>query len=392
MRPISELAASALTGSQGEVRLVVDAWRDGVTVAEDLPVDAWEISWDATRQVQAQARLSVSDESGELGPWAPDDPLGAGGTRLRCRYRMVDAGHDVQLEWLRLVRPETAESWRIHPGLGVWLSTGASVSVNAESLTWQARAERLMGPQAPTVTGSTLGEVAHLLQDIIPLGSTSGITDRPVPASIVYGQGRMDAVEALLASLGATHRMSADGLLDVVPVAGAAGDPWVIAGGDEGVLVDVSRSQDAAELFNAAVSTSTTDDGRQLVGTAVVPAGPLRFGGPHGRVPAFHGANLAKTQAAVDADAATFLVTQTTGQRTVLPVTCLPNPALQPHDPVVLPIPVAGTADVFPLPGIVVAQRLSGRGRTVHPMTLGVAVRTDELAIVADRLRRERHR
>lgn len=390
MRPISELAASALTGSQGEVRLVVDAWRDGVSVAEDLPVQSWEISWDATRQVQATANLEVDDESGELGPWAPDDPLGAGGTRLRCRYRMVDAGEDVQLEWLRLVRPQTTESWRVHPTRGLWLSTGARVTLAAESLTWQVRAERFMGPQAPTVTGSTLGEVAHLLEDIIPLGSTEGIVDRPVSASIVYGQGRMDAVDALLASLDATHRMSPDGLLDVVPLTGADEEPWVVAGGDDGVLVDVSRAQDAGELYNAAVSTATAEDGRQLVGVALQESGPLRFAGPHGRIPAFHAANLAKTQAAVDADAATFLQTQTTAQRTLLPVTCLPNPALQLYDPVVLQIPVAGTADVYPLRGVVVAQRLSGRGRAVHPMTLTVAVPTDELAILARKVRRVR--
>jgi len=390
MRPHSRQVADALAGSQGEVRLVVDAWRGGVTVAEDLPVAEWEISWDVTRQVQAQARVTVSDESGVLAPWAPDDPLGAGGTRLRCRYRMVDVGQDVQLEWLRLVRPETVESWRIHPRTLAWLSTGATVTLGAESLTWQARAERFLGPQSPQVTASTLAEVARLLQDIVPLGSTAGITDKPVSSTVIYGSGRMDAVEDLLASLDATHRMSADGLLDVVPIAGAAGDPTFLVGGDEGVLVDVSRSQDAEGLYNAAVSTSTTEDGKQLVGIATLNDSALRFGGPHGRIPAFHGANLAKTQAMVDADAATYLATRTTAQRAVLPVTCLPNPALQVRDPVRLMIPVPGTPDGLPLDGIVETMRLSGRASSVHPMTLSVSVPTDALQVIAERLRRER--
>lgn len=392
MRPHSALVASALAGSQSDTRLVVDAWRAGVVVAPDLPVESWRITWDGTRQVHAQAQLTIADPTGELGPWAPDDPLGAGGTWLHCRYRMAAAG-DVGLEWLRVVRPDTVESWRIHPRVGVWVSTGAVVSVAAESLTWQARAERFLGPESPQVTASTLGEVARLLDDIIPLGSVAGITDRPVSASVVYGQGRMDAVEDLLATLDATHRMSADGLLDVIPLAGAGGAPWVIQGGDdEGVLVDVARSQDAAELVNAAVSTSSAEDGAQLVGIATLPAGPLVFGGPHGRVPAFHGANLAKTQAAVDADAATYLANQATGRRTVLPVTCLPHPGLQVHDPVLLRIPLTGTTDPMDLPGLVATMILSGRGTSVHPMTLGVSVATDALQVIADRVRRERRR
>ena len=390
MRPVSDAVRDALTGSQGEVRLVVDAWRDGQTVAPDLPISEWEISWDGTRQVHAQAILTVADESGDLGPWAHDDPLGAGGTRLRCRYQMVDVAELVQLEWLRLVRPDTTESWWVHEDLGVWLSTGSTVVLNAESLTWQVRASKFLGPEAPQVTGSTLGEVARLLTDIVPLGSTAGVTDKPVSATVVYERERMDSVEDLLRVLGATHRMSADGLLDVVPLTGTGDDPWPVAGGDDGVLVDVSRSQDASELINAAVSTSTTDAGTQLVGIKTLDTGPLRFGGPHGKIPAFHGANLAKTQAAVDADAATYLATQTTRQRVVLPVTCLPNPALQVYDPVVLQIPVSGTADTQPLQGTVQTMRLSGRGSAVHPMTLSVSVAADDLQVIGQRLRRER--
>lgn len=389
MRRISELATSALTGSQSGVRLVADVWRGGALLTQDgpLPVASWQVQWDTTRQVQGQASLTIADADGSLAPWAWDDPLGAGGSRLHLRYQMPQVGpaEEVSLGWFRIVRNPVAESWRIHPGAQLWVSTGATIQITAEELTWQVQHERFLAPESPRVTNSALGEVRRLLDGIVPV-EVSGVTDGPVPGSVTYSRERMDAVEAVLRARGAVHRMTGDGLLEVLPQTPGP-VVWTIAPSkddEQGVLVDLSRAQDAAKMPNAAVAEGTTADGAQLVGRAVERTGPLAFGGPHGRIPAFLASPVLGTQAAVDGAADTFLGTTVSKRRTVLPITCLPNPALQGYDTAALATPVGD------LVGTVETVSLSGDANGVHPMTLGLSVDAEQLTILARKVRRAR--
>lgn len=390
MRRMSELALSALAGSQTGVRLVADVWRGGrlLTDTGPLPVESWQVGWDATRQVQGQASLTVADPDGTLAPWAPEDMLGAGGSRLHLRYQMPDVGptEEVSLGWFRIVTPDTEETWRIHPTAGVWVSGGATIDLTAHELTWQAKAETFLAPESPRFTGSVFTEVRRLLDGIMPLGSTLGVDDGPVPAAVAYSLDRMDAVEDLLASVRAVHRMSGDGLLELLPTAPGA-SVWTIGpaqGGEQGVLVQVSRSQNAGDLPNAAAVDGATTDGVQVVGRAFQQSGPLAFGGPHGRIPARMSSPLMDTQAKADAAAATYLQDSLGGRRTVLPVVCLPHPGLQMHDVVDLITPV-GT-----LSGPVVSMSLAGDRDGVRPMNLGVSVHVDQLAQIATALRLNR--
>jgi hypothetical protein len=390
MRRISELAASALAGSQTGVRLVADVWRGGQLLTTDgpLPVSSWQVRWDANRQVQGMASLTVADHDGTLAPWGWDDVLGAGGSRLHLRYKMPQVGdaEEVSLGWFRIITTDTSESWRVHPTAGAWISTGATISITAAELTWQVQKERFLAPTSPKVTGSAISELRHLVDGIMPLGSTIGVSDRGVSATITYSRERMDAVEDLVASLDAVHRMSEDGVLDLLP-ATPGRVAWIIAASDDdehGVLIDLARSQDAGEVPNASVVEGTAPDGGPLIGRAYEKTGPLTFGGPHGRIPAFLSSSVLDTQSRVDNAARSFLARTVGSRRAVLPVTCLPNPALQLYDVVMLSLPV-GTLD-----GPVESMTLAGSAAGVQPMTLGVSVDAEKLAIIAAGVRRGR--
>lgn len=389
MRPMSELALSALSGSRVDERVVAHVWYDGRVVAPDVPVSQWSVSSDSSRQVQTQVSLTIADPDGGLAPWALSDPLGVGGSRVQLIYTMGHAGTTVDLGWFKIVASDPVENW-VFKSAGeriVRVSGGATIPVKADDLTAVVVADRLLAPESPGAGATVLGEVRRLLKDIVPVVVADGVVDKAAPSSVVFERERMDAVVDLLETIGATYRMTGDGQLEVYPSAPGA-SVWEVAGGEQGVLVDVQRSQSSSGLYNAAVSEGATDDGHPLVGRAFETTGPLRWEGPHWRVPIFHSATgLLKTQAAVDADAATRLRGVVSNRTVTLPVTCLPHPGLQVGDVVTVFNPNVTGADVA-LTGVVRTIELRGSTSGVSPMQMTVECPYEDVQAVAAAIRR----
>lgn len=389
MRPMSELALSALSGSRVNERVVAHVWYGGQVVRQDVPVSAWSVSSDATRQVQTQVSLTISDPDGTLAPWGLDDPLGVAGSTIQLIYSMGQPGTTVDLGWFRITASDPVENW-VFKDAGdrtIRVSGGASIPIKADDLTVVAVADRLLAPESPAPGATVLGEVARLLRDIFPVTIADGVVDKPVPGSVTFDRERMDAIEDLLETIGATYRMTGDGQFEVFPRKPGA-PVWDVQGGEQGVLVDVQRSQSSAGLYNAAVSEGATPDGRQLIGRAFETAGPLRWGGPHWHVPIFHSATgLLTTQEAVDADARTRLAGVVSGRTVLLPVTCLPHPGLQVGDVVTIFSPTVTGADVA-LTGTVRTIDLRGTTAGVSPMKMTVECAFEDVQLVATAIRR----
>lgn len=377
--------------TQGD-RLEVTVWRGGQLVVPDpLGVSSWAYDWDADRQVQGQSTVTIADPDGSLAPWSMGDPLGPGGSRLQAVFVFGLSGTRVPLGWWRIRSVDPVEEWRVYgSGSGssvIRVPGGGSVTVQADEETSTAVLSRL---DAEVVRASTVvAEVRRLLDDVCPVVAHPGVVDAPVPSGYVYDTGRMDGVEDLLGTIQATHRMGADGSLEIVPVTGV-GPVWTIAGGESGAQVKTVRSLSDDGVYNAAVSTGEMKDGRPLVGRAYLTTGPLAWGGPFGQVPVFHQA-VATTQDGVNADARTVLETSKAAGDVDLVVTCLTHPGIQPHDLVtVLAATVAGEQ---PLVGRVVGMKMtsasSDAGTTPSKsMTLTVRVTAEALEAVAWRIRR----
>jgi hypothetical protein len=386
MRPISDELAEILTGSRSGDRLVVRSWYDGQNTVAELPVSAWSLSWDGTRQVQGQLSLKVADSDGALAPWGVEEPLGVGGSRLQCVY--VSGGESLDLGWYRITRSAPAESWTVHSTAGVWVSVGAEIPVQADDLTVLAVASKFLVPEQPASGATVLGEVRRLLDGIVPVTVAAGVSDRAVPSTVVYDRERMDAVEDLLETVNAAHRMTGDGILEVYPRAQTA-SVATLAGGPGGVLVNVAREQSVDDLFNAAVSEGTvSSDGQSyaVVGRAFEQSGPLRWNGPHGQWPVFRQSPLITTQAQADADARTFLANRVSTRSVLLDVTCLPNPALQIGDRVTIAQPISGGQET-PLSGLVESMRLSGGESGVDQMQVAVRCAFDDVQAVTRLMR-----
>lgn len=389
MRYMSETALSALSGSRSGERLVAHVWYDGLLVAPDLDVTDWTLNSDGARQVRTQVSLTVADPDGALAPWGVDDPLGVGGSKIQLVY-VLSATESVDLGWFRLSGSEPAENWMLkNAGTRVvWVSGGASIPVQADDLTAVAVADRLLAPQSPAQGATVLSEVKRLMQGIAPVTVHPDVVDRGVSAALVIKRERMDAIEDLLTSISATHRMSGDGQLEVYP--SAPGESvWEVAGGDDGVMVSIRRSQSSSDLYNAAVSEGATPDGRQLIGRAFETSGPLRWEGPHWRRPVFYSSPMLTTQAQVNADAKRLLSSQLQGRTVDLQVTCLPHPGLQPGDVVTVASPTVTGAEMA-LTGAVRTINLRGGAGGPSPMTMTVECAYEDVQAVAAAIRRAR--
>lgn len=372
-------------------RLEANAWYDGEVVAEHLPITSWGIDWTTSRQTQGQATLVVSDPEGTLAPWALSDPLGPGGSRLQITWISGISGLEVPRGWWRIRKPNPRETWRVmrnSAGEQVWTAAGGGqVSITADELTCiPSELDRL--DAEPVLSATCLGEVARLLDGIMPIDLDPSIVDKNVPASLVYEEGRMDAVEDHLARVGATYRMGPGGELEIVPQAGV-GPVWTIEGGNDGVLISLNRSMSDEGIYNAVVSTAQPNGGTdavQLVGRAYQAEGPLAWGvgTPFGRVPMFH-QSIATTQSGVNADAATLLANRQVTGEVGIAVVCLMHPGLQLNDRVTL-VPPSSEGE-FPITGRVTAMNISGADVISKTMALTVSVAVTDLEILARKVR-----
>lgn len=378
MRTLSEGMLDALTGSVPDARLTVSAWYDGTQREPELPVSTWSVNWDGADNtlIQGKAGLTVTDPTGRLAPWGFDEPLSAAGSRLlltfRCGVEAVDLG------WFTVSRNQPTEQWRIVGPNLQWVSGGASIPVQADDLTLLVSDSGFIAPEAPPEDATVVSEIRRLLVGICPVTITDGVTDKPVPASIVYKDDRLAAVQDLARSVNARYRMTGAGSLEIYPLTKT--DPvWTIQGGDGGALVSLNREQARADLINGVVSTSN-DPSMEIRALETVDAGPLRWDGPFGRKIARHNA-IATTQAGVQADARTYLANTATLKTVSLTVLCKPHPGIQTGDWVRVAQPTINGA-AFPLDGIVTAVQLKGSTSGVEPMQITVQCAIEDVQAV----------
>lgn len=396
------------------------AWRGADLAHPDpLGISSWSMTWDASRRVQGQGTVVVADPDGTLAPWGMGDALAPGGSRLAATWVSGMSGTRVPWERWRIRGATPREQWRAftqgridpagtfpgaatfpnsetypggQPGVAGLLrrvSGGGSVSVAFDDEMSSVVLERLDGEGTPPVGATCVSELRRLLDGLLAVSIAPDVTDRPVPSDLTYQESRADVVAALVAWLGCGYRMGQGATLEVVSLDET--DPvWTIAGGPDGVLIDVTRALSDDGVYNGIRSTSQQPDKIPLVGRATIDGGPLVWGGPYGRVIGYHN-SASETQAGVDADAATELARMRAAGQVILPVECLSHPGLQLHDWVQVIAPtVAGDAG---LTGRVVSIARSTTGSSggvvmAKRMSVGVAVSVEALEVVAWRVAR----
>lgn len=356
MRIIPDAMADALAGTTGaEARIKFNLWYDRTLIHADVPVSSWGLSWDIGRQVQCQAKANILDDDGTLTPWDAEDPLGAGGGILQTILAVGDTS--VSVAWQTITSAEPDETWRMVNGTTLWIPGGANIPIEADDRTEGVVDARFMAPTQPTKT-SIIEEIRHLLTGLMDVQVDTDVVDGTVPASIVYKDERMDAVEDLVRALNAAWRVTGDGQFRIYNPANTT-SVWTARGGMEGELIKVSRKMKLKGNENAFVSRNTAPDGRELQGIAKIESGPERFGGPLGQRVRFHAASFATTQEQIDQTAKTLRDTRLRKATVILPVRTVLNPAIELGDWITVNMPLPDGKEA-PIKGRVLTIDWSG--------------------------------
>lgn len=344
MIPLPEDVEESLSGSRAGEKLTVDAWYAGSLLEQDLPVKSWELTDDSTRQVRRQIKFTVADPDGRLVPLGYEDTLAAAGQQVDLKH-VWPTGESMSLGAMRLSRSHPASSWvaSTHDGQLRLVSGGAVIDVTGRDLTDLLGGADLESPGSPAANGTYLSEMRRLCDDIVPVVVDASVdASGKVNPSTVYdcGEGsRLNAVEDLAEGCGGVLRMGGDRALHVTAV---SADPvWEVAGGEDGVLINLDYEMSIDDLYNACISTSSGSD-VEIIGRYYEASGPLRYGGPLGRRPLFHDSPLITTQQMADRDAQTTLANRIAARAIPVKVTCLDHPGLQSQDWVWLCLPQDG--------------------------------------------------
>ena len=165
---------------------------------------------------------------------------------------------------------------------------------------------------------------------------------------LVFERERLSACQDLLNRVGARYRMGGDGECHAYPRTTAP--VWRVEPGQG--LVSLKRRQSVEGLYNCwVVEGKESEGGRPVREVVTLDSGPLRFGGPHGRVTYFYSSEMIESNAQAAAHAAQLRDEFLGSLAVEIQVETTPRPELQAGDWVEVGYPVAaGHVVYFPGP------------------------------------------
>ena len=160
--------------------------------------------------------------------------------------------------------------------------------------------------------------------------------------AIVAEEDRYGALLNVVQSVGKIMYWDYRGILVIKDPPDATTPVWDVSAGADGVLVSLARGLSREAVYNAVVATGEgLDDTPPSYGVAydLDPASPTYWLGPFGKVPRFYNSPLLSDNVQAT-EAAASLLAQSVGLPYVVDFSQIPNPALEPFDPVRVVYPV----------------------------------------------------
>lgn len=337
MIPVSDALVEALQGGSFRTEYVADLVVDGDVKVTDLPLSACELTADTGSKVvtRGSATVTYTDELGSsIVPTDLQSWLTPFASFLDVSYR-VAVGDQFSEKVLRGRLKVTGVSDSESRGVrreGRVLTVGSRVQVRLADLMHVTDREDFIAPTGPKTLGSARTELARITGfPVVTAGA-----DAVIPRSVTYEENRMDAVVDLASVLNAYPYMAPSGGLALAPK--GWGDPvGTLRVGSEGSIVRADPDEMSDDdVYNQVVVRSHEADQSTILATAEVEQGPLRYGGPFGRVPYF-----ASSQYVTTADQARKYALSLLPQVSDLPavqytIQCLPDPRFEVWDVVVV--------------------------------------------------------
>ena len=189
-------------------------------------------------------------------------------------------------------------------------------------------------------SSSTYGAVVEaIVTDVYP-GATIDWDDatdaQTIGRQVIGEEDRYALLLDVVRSTGKICFWDYRGVLVIKDPPDATAVVWEASAGRNGVLVSLGRGLSREGVFNAVISTGEAlDDTAPAFGTAydLDPDSPTYYEGPYGKVPRFYNSPLLTTDLRATL-ASESLLAQTTGLPYTVDFSQIPNPALEPFDPV----------------------------------------------------------
>jgi hypothetical protein len=334
VRLSSSQMRQVLTGASFTFRWVADVIVNGQRVMQDLPCTAPDFTDDDSQQVQSTGSLTFvyqGDFADSIAPTGIPDVLSPFGTQVWV-YVLVQDGpafseRVLMGQYLVTSTPKVNTSRMLF--MGKPIVVGDQITVDLSDLLYGVQVNKFDVPGSPPSLASTWGEVQRLTG--LPLTRT--VPDGPISSTVAYQEDRLQAVYDLANySLDAVPYVTPDGTISMRP--NVWPDPVdVLASGDDGNLIDVSRSLTDESVFNAVVVRSyDTTNGAAILASGEITTGPLRTREPDGslspfrRRPTFYSSQFLTTKAQAQDYVRRWLprVSQLTGVEVVLTETFNP--------------------------------------------------------------------
>lgn len=333
MRPVTAAFLTTLRGSHTmAVRCrVLTSFQTGTspTGGAEIAVMAGQVVADATADVRST--LDLTTDGTGMWPRYVDDLLAPYGNEIFVE-RGIDFGNGTveycSLGYFRIEGPSQDEP-----------PDGPIRIVGRDRM--QAIIDARLTAPVQFAAADTYGDVVNqLITEVYPSATIEwdDATDTStLDRSLITDEHRFEFLDDLVNSLGKIWYWDYRGVLVIADQPDPTDPVWDVDSGADGVLVSAQRSLSREGVYNAvvAIGESVSADAPPVRGTAIDanPASPTYFYGRFGPVPRFYSSPFITTTAQAEAAASSLLRAQL-GLPYAVDFAAVPNPALEPYDPV----------------------------------------------------------
>lgn len=329
MRPVTDAFLRTIRGSHrmvAEAR-IVDPGQTGIdpdgTVISILDGD---VKLDATADIRSTVDLTTDgtrawSQSGLFTPYGPE---------LWIR-RGVEFGSGAR-EWVSLGYHKVYGVEQDEPPDGPLRLEGR----DRMSLIKDAR---MLSPRQFTKTATVNNVFTTLVHEVLPLAVMAFDFDPlavTVGRTVVVEEDRYAALLDVARSLGKVMFWDHAGVLQVKDAPDPTVPVFEVNSGANGVMVSMARSMSRDGIYNAVVASGEAGDDKppvRSVARDMNPLSPTFWAGDFGKVPRFYSSPLLTSTGAA-ASAARALLARSLGRPFNIDLTLVPNPALEPLDPI----------------------------------------------------------
>lgn len=325
MRPVTERFDRTIRGSHTIVSVarVLSTYQEGTNpVGVDIPIIAGDVEADATADIRATVELSTYAEWGSLLSVYGNELFVARGVRYGGgRTEVVSLGY-----------------YRINRNSQAGMPNGVIRITGADRMSSIVDG-RLTAPvhfAASTLVGTAVAELVHDIYPAATIVWDDATHALPLGRAVTFEDDRYEALRDIAASFGKVAFFNYRGEFEISTPPVESDPVWTVNAGAGGVLLEASAEQSRDRVYNGIVVTGEGADTTMPVRAVVIddnPSSPTYWYGRFGKVPRFFSSPMiTTTEQAENAGAA--MLRAHLGAPYVVSLRAVPNPALEPHDPV----------------------------------------------------------